>query len=627
MKCSTPTLPQKSKAEKALQLLATRVQIAMLEVWYFLIYCVHTMDEHDPSVLYKPFPRKAYFRVLCRVWKEFAIIIMEKSRQILMTWFFTAMFFHDSIFSVARRVAFQSKKQPDADAILERARHILEGIRTIIERKVGKFTPDVKMTADTAGKSTELYFPKIKSRITSVPQGAHIFNSFAFSGIFSDEMNHQPKFREGIKAGLPTITGHSTSIHTRGRLAAIGTPNGHTHGWAILYGRDPDSHKPLGPHEFDTREVESKLFEPPETLHPDPVINAEMQRDWIEQKILSIPDEEFNQIPIFDLIAATPGLEYWRTAPAPGRSEGYDCFRVHYTADPDKDPATRRGKAWVKEAKRHMAPSDWEREMEFNYETRSGRPVISNWEKDRFVRKLEYDSELPLLLSFDFGTVLCLCIFGQYVPLKIDGEKYHQLRILREVVLRGSDTPTLAKETVQTMHTLFRRSWNNRHFKAYCDPTGDRASDTTSDKSLNTSIGILKTHGIYPSNKKFGCSESTELLETVFALSLPNGEPLILLDQSCTYLHKCCAGGLEYPPIGKGVEGHYIKDGEHDHGGDVMRYLANNVFTKYHLTGNQPPARPKSRAVHDPVTGRRIAIVDHSRRQLPARRGVHSLHG
>ena len=89
--------------------------------------------------------------------------------------------------------------------------------------------------------------------------------------------------------------------------------------------------------------------------------------------------------------------------------------------------------------------------------------------------------------------------------------------------------------------------------------------------------------------------ESTENMETAFCKVLPNGEPAIMVHPRCTYLISCLEGGLHYPPpkpgklIPAGKVGHYVKDGLFDHGGDMGRYLINNIFAEFDFADKPEP--------------------------------------
>ncbi|MDF1546121.1 MAG: hypothetical protein P1R58_13590, partial [bacterium] len=443
-----------------------------------------------------------------------------------------------------------------------------------------------------------------KSEIMAIPQGPDVVRSLTCSGILADEMNHQVDFAEGYAAAMPAISGGA-------KYTAQGTANGRSAGYRMLYGIDDQTMKSLGPPQIDSNRLVEKMLRPPENLSP------EEKRRWIEWQLVEMPKEQFNDLSLERLAFEAPGMRYWVTA------EGGHSLSIHYSADPDKDPVTKIGAEWKKAARARMkSQARWDREMEIKYDTFEGRPVILNWNHDVFVKKLDYDSEDPIHISLDFGTQVWITIFAQY--RRIEGFTAYQLHILDELIGRNSNTPEQADDTIKKLKARFRRTWDQNNIITYCDPNGDRPEPTTADKSLNTSVKILRNAGLYAKSKQFAVKESTEVMETAFAKTLPNGEPAILIDPRCEYLISCCAGGLHYPEEGKGKEGHYEKDGEFDHGGDALRYLIANLFDDIALSGQTKPPRQKRVIIRERQTGRikGYKTINYNNSRQIRRRGV-----
>lgn len=89
---------------------------------------------------------------------------------------------------------------------------------------------------------------------------------------------------------------------------------------------------------------------------------------------------------------------------------GYKSVRLHYTADPDKDPKTERGRAWMTRAlagvKGGMSSSAWQREMEIDFNVRAGQKVFEGLElmKDRImVRPFEVPAFWSVKGGYDWG--------------------------------------------------------------------------------------------------------------------------------------------------------------------------------------------------------------------------------
>jgi hypothetical protein len=60
---------------------------------------------------------------------------------------------------------------------------------------------------------------------------------------------------------------------------------------------------------------------------------------------------------------------------------GFNVLRLHYTADPDKDPSTLAGKRWLEEAKMGMSDARWRQEHEIDYGALGGTLVFPGFEE------------------------------------------------------------------------------------------------------------------------------------------------------------------------------------------------------------------------------------------------------
>ena len=575
--------------------------------WYLLKFFACTKDEHDPSILYKKFPALVMYRFLFRVINESDITFIEKSRQIRLTWAVAILLLHDAMFLKNRRIADQSKKQDDANGILRRQVHIY---RALIEHEeifdlAGGF-PRAKMTGENAiGTKSSLEFPENQSEILSIPQGDDVIPSHTWSIIFADEINLQPEFATGFGAALPALSGG-------GKFIGAGTPYGKQKPYYIMHNRDQYTDEIVGKNEVDSRTIQEKLVGPPkDVLENDPDFPDEAKRRWLENHFVNMKEAEFNHIPLHELAACLPGIEYWVN------NKGYSCLRLHYTADPEKDPTTRAGKAWYTRERKRYARADWEQHQEINYTAYKGRPVVRNWERNLFVTNPTYDTTIPIRLSFDFGTTLCGCLFAQYV--KIPNFTAYRLNLLNEVILKSSNTPELLHEVLEMLKNYYSPSWLNNRIFAYADPAGNQGRETNSDKNESTSIGILNAGGIFPDSRKHSVVETTQLIETVFELPLPDGKPAISIHERLTYFIECFSSGLVYPD--KGKQGYYDQN-ECTHGGDIFRYMIANCFTQFDLAGKAQPNYARNQILRERFTGRPIGRRKSSR--INPKRGEHA---
>lgn len=588
----------------------TRWEIAKHDPWYFLRYFTFTIDTHDKvHRVRKPFPATAYSRIYCRFWQEVDTGFCEKSRQIRITWENMALDLWDVMFNPGKLTFYQSKKQPDANAILERSQFIYNALRMdpdLVEWGI----PQVRFSGEKAGTNTVMEFPANYSKIVAIPQGGDILRMHTASKIFSDENNFQPEAEDAYAGAKPTVEGG-------GQWIAVSTPNGMTHMYYTLYCIDPNTGEPRGEHRKDSKTIQKRDLVPPFTGDMNNLDDVENHRRLIEKTIIEMDDETFYGVPLEELVANMPGMAYWQTF------DGVHCLRIHYSSDPEKSPQTAAGRAWIAKARQGVSPDAWAREYEISYKTFAGRPVISSYRRELHVAHLEYNSELPLLISFDFGRP-CGCLIGQFGLLK----KFpvHRLNILAELLLYGDNAKTqlMAEALSSLIQARFPRSWSRRWFNCYCDPNGDRRSETTADASLDSNMKILETHGYRCNNQKFNVPESTQMMDAVFAMILPDSYPAVMIDESCEYLITVVGGGLHYPKkILPGDEWYYEKDGINDHGGDMLRYMVANNFNPRDFGPKRDEKQPdKFRPVFRDFTGEFIGYA----RKAPSGRG-HPVYG
>lgn len=547
-----------------------RWEAAMLHPWPFIRDFVCTFDNHDMTEIAarKPAPQKVYIRAITRAWMETDVMLAEKSRQIWMTWLFCALYLWMAM-KPAKLVFFQSKNQGDANEVLVRAKHIYSML--LRWKKVLPGLPIAKMTGQKIGTTDSLEFPDIISKIWAIPQGPEVVASYTISGLLADEMDLQVQWLDGYSRAMPAISGG-------GKYTAIGSANGKTPAWRMLYDIDARTQKTRAPFLEDSDAVRDLIFRPPNQA------SIEDKRYFIERELLHLSDKEFNSIPLVQLFAHLPGMRYWITADS--NNSNNSSMRIHYTADPDKDPVTKNGRVWVRAEKERMRYNSnkpfWDREYEIRRTSFLGRAVIGNWDPHIFIPEIpgefDYDDREPLHIGIDFGTIQCNAIFSQLV--RIPGSDYRQVRIIDEIILRNSNTPALADALLAKLKEDYKPAWSNGRFELYVDPAGNQGKETTSDNSERNSIEIFQNCGLYVVDIKLGLRESTEHLETVFMTFFKvDGKkiPAIVVHPRCIKCIEAYEGGLHYPE--KEIkDGHYEKDGEYDHIGDASRYLLSNII-------------------------------------------------
>ena len=89
---------------------------------------------------------------------------------------------------------------------------------------------------------------------------------------------------------------------------------------------------------------------------------------------------------------------------------GFCCISLHYTADPNKDPSTPKGKEWLENELKGvpggMRSATWQREYEISFDAQGGElvfPEIGAFKDKIVVRPFEVPESWTLFAGFDYG--------------------------------------------------------------------------------------------------------------------------------------------------------------------------------------------------------------------------------
>jgi len=157
------------------------------------------------------------------MWLRERLLLVPKSRQLMMSWLFTTLYLWDTIFHEARMTFFQSKKAEDADDILKRSKFVWDNLPKFLKRyyRNGQFfTLQCNPQHNGQHVSGKMIFPDINSEIRAIPEGGDVIRMHVASGILSDEMAFQAEAKSAYTAAKPTIsnkgrfTGISTAEHS-----------------------------------------------------------------------------------------------------------------------------------------------------------------------------------------------------------------------------------------------------------------------------------------------------------------------------------------------------------------------------------------------------------------------------
>lgn len=180
------------------------------DFFFFCLEFVMTIDEHDKNAPVKHLPmEKEYMKDLSFLFVNEMYLLIEKSRQMMVTWMACAYALWVAMFHEGKRVFIQSKKEKDANATLDRVKFIYQHLP---EKMKEKYKVNEPMAY------CKMQWGKRNSIIEAIPQGADVLRQYTASLIISDEMAFQERAEEAYIAARPTLTGG-------GQFIGISSPN------------------------------------------------------------------------------------------------------------------------------------------------------------------------------------------------------------------------------------------------------------------------------------------------------------------------------------------------------------------------------------------------------------------
>jgi hypothetical protein len=170
----------------------------------FILRWCFTLDEVDEANPIKRFPWKPHIAYYVRVWILHKLILVPKSRRMMMSWVNLALLVWDAIFKPYRKNFVQSKREPDAIDLVEKALFIVD-----------RLPPFLKQDYTYKMKPCIVRFEN-GSELRGIPHGGDIIRMHTASNIMVDEGEKIPDLKETIIASKPCTEGG-------GRLVIIST--------------------------------------------------------------------------------------------------------------------------------------------------------------------------------------------------------------------------------------------------------------------------------------------------------------------------------------------------------------------------------------------------------------------
>jgi hypothetical protein len=217
---------------------------------------------------------------------------------------------------------------------------------------------------------------------------------------------------------------------------------------------------------------------------------------------------------------------------------------------------------------RRSSRSGWEAEM-LCVRPSLENVVFSEFDPTIHVKPIDYDPNLPLYRTLDFGFVnpfVCLWI-------QVDGDG--MVRIIDEYVRSRATIDVHAKE-IKTRTPCPEE----RVAATFCDPAGAAAGDITGTSVVRE----LRSLGIAMRYRRSGIVEGIELIRR--AIRSGDGRSSLLISPRCCRLIEAMQC-YHYPDDGPAASGELpLKDGVHDHPIDALRYF---------FIGHQHPPKTTTR--------------------------------
>jgi hypothetical protein len=173
--------------------------------WAFVRDCVWTRDEATGTV--RRYPAHEYAEILARRWQELPILVVAKSRRMVITWLFVALNYWLARFSPLTKVAFMARKLGRTET---------EGSCELVRRAyfIHKHVPAALPPIDEVDYSVGLLrFPN-GSEIVALGEGEEQARQHTFTSVLADEVSFWEHAYETWVALRPTIEGG-------GRITAV----------------------------------------------------------------------------------------------------------------------------------------------------------------------------------------------------------------------------------------------------------------------------------------------------------------------------------------------------------------------------------------------------------------------
>ena len=170
----------------------------------------------------RPFTVKPYMKPLVEVWLDEPMVLVEKSRDMMATWLYLALYSWDTQFHRGRQNFVQSENAAKTYDLIRRCHFLL--------KNQPGFLRDVHPATFVKGEknSGSLKVESLDSELSGLPQGADQIRQYHPTGVFTDETAFHGDAGEVFAAVQP-------SIRNGGRYTGVSSASP---GWFYLAAQD-----------------------------------------------------------------------------------------------------------------------------------------------------------------------------------------------------------------------------------------------------------------------------------------------------------------------------------------------------------------------------------------------------
>lgn len=284
------------------------------------------------------------------------------------------------------------------------------------------------------------------------------------------------------------------------------------------------------------------------------------------------------------------GIQKWTT------EAGIRSIRLHYSADPERDPDTPLGKAWIETMTKGLVGGVtngiWRKEQEIDFSIREGLPIYKTFKEQRHVSALPLKpmKNVPILRGWDFGGTPA-CAITQRTFATPRWNIFPSLFVPND---QFSGIIRFGRTVIEYCNMVYP----GYEFIDYADPAGDSRSQVDE----RTCFMILSS----PADRKieegggFGLNvqpgEVTwqgrfEAMETALSRQEDNGECFVQIDPRERFIIDAFNGGYRRRKIaGKDLYADDPEKNEYSHVMNALEYIASRIFTIKKKTAPKQPA-------------------------------------